>query len=94
MKTNEYTKCDEFTTLPTEKCYPINYGGYKKFFEENGSISVFETINKTEAFFVHIWNKMQRQSPQFRLTFNSSAAYIGLAKHLCPNVLQTVENYF
>lgn len=95
LKTNEYTKCDEFTILPSGKCYPIGYGGYKKFYEKDGSSYVFKRINDSEAYFVHIWNKMNdHQGQHFKFTFNSSAAYVDLAKKCCPNVLGTTEKYF
>ena len=95
MKTNEYTICDKFTILPSGKCYPLTYGGYYKFYDNDGTDYVYKRINESESYFVHIWNKMKSHLDQnFKLTFNSSAAYINLAKNLCPNVLRTTEKYF
>ncbi|XP_070507612.1 alpha-1,4-N-acetylglucosaminyltransferase-like isoform X1 [Chironomus tepperi] len=95
LKTNEYTKCDEFTILPTGKCYPINYGGYKTFYEKDTLNYVFKRINDSQSYFVHIWSKMNdHQGQHYNLTFNSSVAYIDLAKKLCPHVLKTTEKYF
>lgn len=95
IEKDKITKCDEYTILPTKKCYPIEYGEFSLFYKEEGRTKILEKIQKSDAYFVHIWNKMQDFGNQhFNLTFNSSVAYIKLAEKLCPQVLETLEKYF
>ncbi|KAG5680665.1 hypothetical protein PVAND_010159 [Polypedilum vanderplanki] len=90
------TKCDEyFTTLPRDKCYPLTYGVWKKMYNEESPDEVLKIIKKSEAIFVHFWNKMQEFDKKiYKLPFTSHAAYIELAKEYCPSVYKTLERYF
>jgi hypothetical protein len=88
-------KCGNFTILPISKCFPINYGGWRKVFEDNEKDFVLKTLNETGAYFLHVWNKMQDfDKTTFELSFDSDSAYIYLAKKHCPKVYQTVVKYF
>ncbi|KAL7014068.1 hypothetical protein ACKWTF_015723 [Chironomus riparius] len=92
---NELTICDEFTILPVQKCYPLEYDDYYNFYLPEGKMKALEKIKHSNAYFVHIWNKMLDFGNQkFPLTFESDSAYIELAKALCPKVLKTIEKYF
>jgi hypothetical protein len=84
--------CGNFTTFPSVKCYPYNYGGWKKVFQEDAKDEVLEKLKSTGAFFIHIWNKMQDfDKSHFELMTNSTSAYIHLAKIHCPKTFQAVE---
>jgi hypothetical protein len=92
---NKYTKCDEFTIMPTNKCYPIGYPEFSMFYTDDGVKKALTRIQQSEPYFIHIWNKMQEfGNKNYKLTFDSSAAYVEMAKVLCPKVMGTVEKYF
>jgi Alpha 1,4-glycosyltransferase conserved region len=83
--------CGNFTTFSSVKCYPYNYGGWKKIFQEDAKNEVFERLKNTGAFFFHIWNKMQDfDKTHYELMANSTSAYIQLAKIHCPNTYAAI----
>jgi hypothetical protein len=96
LKLSDFTKCgDHFTALPRDKCYPIMYGGWMKFFEEKNHDEVMMRIQRAKAFFVHVWNKMQDFGQKsYKLPFTTNAAYLDLAKSFCPKVYKTLVKYF
>ncbi|CAG9811631.1 unnamed protein product [Chironomus riparius] len=88
-----YTKCGEFISLPTDKCYAISYPEYEKFYDEN---YFNETMSRVkDSFFVHIWNRMEEAgNKNYKLKADSKSAYAELARRNCPNVFKTVDKYF
>jgi lactosylceramide 4-alpha-galactosyltransferase len=75
--------CNGFEVLPSEDCYAIMFSSWKKFFDEN---SIDEVLTKTNSSFaVHFWNYV---SGSTKLTTNSSAPYITIAKNFCPRVFR------
>ncbi|KAG5671231.1 hypothetical protein PVAND_001440 [Polypedilum vanderplanki] len=70
-------------------------GEYLQHFHKKNRDEVLNKIKKSEAIFVHIWNKMQDFGKKtYKLPFTSHAAYIELAKEYCPGVYKTLEKYF
>lgn len=89
------TKCGNFSTLPTAKCYPIFYGEWKTVFQDEHKDYVLKRLNDTGAYFLHVWNKMQDfDKTTFKLTFESNSAYMHLAKTHCPKVYESLVKYF
>lgn len=94
--TQTYTTCGEnFTVFPRAKCYPIMYGEWSSFFEQNKKDEVLEKIHDSGAYFVHVWNKMQDFGKKsYKIPFTSEVAYIELAKRFCPRVYTAMEKFF
>lgn len=88
-----FSKCADFTIFPTDKCYPIKYQEYEKFYEERNFNETMTIIK--DSFFVHIWNKMEEFGPKkYKLKADSKSAYAELARRNCPNVFKTIDKYF
>lgn len=81
--------CDGFHLLPNKSCYPISGVSWAKFFNESSSDYAME--RSSNAIVVHFWNNLSKHS---RLSVNSSAAYIQLAKLHCPEVISACGDYF
>jgi len=95
LEKHNVTKCGDFTTFPSEKCYPIEYGGYWLFYNEKSYKNVTEILNTTQPYFLHIWNKMLNFTQQeFKLLYNKHSSYVELGKKYCPQVMKTTEKYF
>ena len=82
-------RCSGFQVLPTKYCYEIKYHERTKFFEERYLEEVLKRIE--DSIIVHVWNKL---SYSIKLSVNSTAAYIHLAKKYCPKVIEACGEYF
>lgn len=92
---DKITHCGNFTVLPRDKCYPITYGEWKKIYEENFKEETLKKLFSKEAYFLHIWNKMQDfGNKHFQLLFNSDSAYMQLAKVYCPRTYESLVKFF
>lgn len=82
-------RCLGFQVLPQKYCYAIAYPEYAKFFEEGYLKEVMERLE--DSIIAHVWNKLSEST---KLSVNSSAAYIHLAKQYCPKVIEACGEYF
>jgi lactosylceramide 4-alpha-galactosyltransferase len=81
--------CNGFEVLPTRDCYAIDYSEWQKFFDPNFTE---ESENKTkDAFVVHFWNYL---SGGAKLTTDSKAFYVELAREFCPKVFEASGEVF
>lgn len=82
-------RCLGFQVLPQKYCYAISYPEYLKFFDGGYLKEVLEKIE--DSIIAHVWNKLSEST---KLSVNSSAAYIHLAKQYCPKVIEACGEYF
>ncbi|CAO1335167.1 unnamed protein product [Diamesa hyperborea] len=82
-------RCLGFQVLPQKYCYAISYPEYQKFFDGGYLKEVLERIE--DSIIAHVWNKLSEST---KLSVNSSAAYIHLAKQYCPKVIEACGEYF
>ncbi|XP_070507589.1 lactosylceramide 4-alpha-galactosyltransferase-like [Chironomus tepperi] len=95
LEKHRMTKCGDFTTFSSEKCYPIEYGDYWMFYNSKSYKNVTKILNETQPYFLHIWNKMLNFTQQeFKLTYSEPSSYVELGKKYCPQVIRTTEKYF
>lgn len=89
------TKCGNFTTIPTAKCYPVFYGEWKYIFQDDHKDYVLKKLSDFGAYFLHVWNKMQDfDNTTFKLKFDTGSAYVHLAKLHCPRIYGSLNKYF
>lgn len=81
--------CDGFHVLPKELCYPISGLSWAKFFNETMSDYAMQKVDNAIA--VHFWNNLSKHE---KLSVNSSAAYVQLAKQFCPKVISSCGEFF
>lgn len=87
---NERSSCENVKVLPFEKCFVIPFEDFYKFYEENFQNEILDIISKKTPYFVHIWNAMLHiRNKNYSLSYNSSSAYMELAKIYCPEVAET-----
>lgn len=95
LEKHNMTKCGDFTTFPSEMCYPIEYGRYWLFYNAKSYKNVTDILNETKPYFLHIWNKMLNFTNQeFKLIYSEHSSYVELGKKHCPQVMKTTEKYF
>lgn len=82
-------RCLGFQVLPQKYCYAISYPEYAKFFQEGYLNEVMDRIE--DSIIAHVWNKLSEGT---KLSVNSTAAYIHLAKQYCPKVIEACGEYF
>lgn len=85
----EMENCQGFHVFKKTSCYEISWTERMKFLEEQYAVEVIKRLKNSIV--VHFWNRL---SKTVRLNVNSSAAYIWLAQHYCPKVLDACEEYF
>ncbi|KAG5667424.1 hypothetical protein PVAND_015404 [Polypedilum vanderplanki] len=85
-------QCDTLTAWANQKCFPIMFGSFSKFYEDNFKDEVMKKFHETGSFFIHIWNKMLAfGNKSYKLYKNSTAAYMEVAKVFCPKTIEKTE---
>lgn len=66
------------------------HNSFTKFYEPEFYSEIFDRIKQVGGYFIHIWNKMlEFNNKQYKLDYDSKAAYVELAKVYCPRVVET-----
>ncbi|XP_049820392.1 lactosylceramide 4-alpha-galactosyltransferase-like [Aethina tumida] len=81
--------CEDYTVLPQNAFHPIPWNKWQKYFNETYNTEVRKKIKNSYG--IHVWNK---NSIQWKLSLNSNATYMTLAKKFCPNVIKELHDYF
>jgi len=82
--------CSVLTAIPNQKCFVIMHNSFAKFYEPEFYSEIFDRIKQVGGYFIHIWNKMlEFNNKQYKLDYDSKAAYVELAKVYCPRVVET-----
>lgn len=82
------TKCGNFTSLPTTKCYPILFSEWMKIFEAQHKNYVLKKIEDSESYFFHLWSAMKRHSRFHSKEIEVDSAYMYLAEKHCPRIYE------
>jgi hypothetical protein len=84
------SSCENFTLWPRERCFPILFNEFSKFYDENSAGEVLDKIAAAGSFFIHIWNKMLNfHNKTYELSHDSKSAYMELARSYCPLTVAT-----
>lgn len=81
--------CENFNVLDLPLCYEIGYYEWKKFFDDNAAVEVYERVS--QSLVVHFWHK---ESQTTKARVDGGAAYVILAKKFCPKVIASCGEYF
>ncbi|XP_049820394.1 lactosylceramide 4-alpha-galactosyltransferase-like isoform X2 [Aethina tumida] len=81
--------CEEYTVLPQNTFNAIPWNEWQKYFNETYNTEVQTKIK--DSYGIHVWNK---NSKQWKLSLESKATYMTLAKEFCPNVIKEMHDFF
>lgn len=81
--------CHGFHVLDRKICYAIIANDWKRLWATNTADEVMSEVE--ESLVVHFWNSRSKKK---KISVDSSAPYIQLARQFCPKVLETVKEFF
>jgi len=81
--------CQGFHVLPWNFCTPVTWTVWFQLFDEPAAEKAM--LKSKDAIVVHFSNKLSKDR---RLSINSTAAYIQMAREFCPRSLELCDEYF